>query len=248
MISNNILNQFPRSKKYPFQWMGKNEMGPNSVWLTEFLSEKMKFNSNDRILDLGCGKACSSIFLAKEFGVNVWATDLWIDATTNFHNIRKMNMEDSVFPVYSDARSLPYANEYFDAITCIDAYAYFGTDDYYLSTILQFLKPGGQLGIITPGLTKEVDEEIIFHYGDLWDSEMICFHSLEWWQNHWKKTGLVEIINAEPLPNVWQMWLEWESELESLNLINPEKGSDLEFIKRDNGKFIQFFRLVAKKK
>jgi len=36
-----------------------------------------------RVLDLGCGKALSSIFLAKEYGTQVWATDLWISATDN---------------------------------------------------------------------------------------------------------------------------------------------------------------------
>ena len=35
-----------------------------------------------KVLDLGCGKAMSSIFLAREFRVSVWATDLWIPATT----------------------------------------------------------------------------------------------------------------------------------------------------------------------
>ena len=42
-----------------------------------------------RVLDLGCGKGLSSIFLAKEFGVQVWAADLWtplvIDPTAWFH-------------------------------------------------------------------------------------------------------------------------------------------------------------------
>jgi len=33
---------------------------------------------------MGCGTAMTSIFLAKEFGVQVWANDLWISATDNF--------------------------------------------------------------------------------------------------------------------------------------------------------------------
>lgn len=31
-----------------------------------------------RILDMGCGKAMSSIFLVKEFGIQVWANDPWL--------------------------------------------------------------------------------------------------------------------------------------------------------------------------
>lgn len=248
MISSSILNKFPRSEKYDFNWMAQHEMGPNSVWLTEFLTDKMSLKKGMRVLDLGCGKACSSIFLAKEYDVNVWATDLWIDATTMFLNIKENGQENSIFPIHANARKLPYANEYFDAITSIDAYVYFGTDDFYLSTLLNFLEPGGEIGIIIAAMNKEVDQEIINHFGDLWTPEMTSFHSLEWWQNHWNKTGLVDITNIEYLTDAWQMWQEWESELEAREMINPMKGSDIPFIKRDDGKYMEFLRIVAKKK
>jgi cyclopropane fatty-acyl-phospholipid synthase-like methyltransferase len=32
-----------------------------------------------RVLDLGSGKGSTSVFLAKEYGVQVWAADLWIE-------------------------------------------------------------------------------------------------------------------------------------------------------------------------
>jgi len=60
-------------------------MGPNSLWLTEWLCEAIDLKPNMRVLDLGCGKAISSVFLAKEFGVQVWAYDLWIKATDNWN-------------------------------------------------------------------------------------------------------------------------------------------------------------------
>ena len=41
-----------------------------------------------RVLDLGCGRAASSIFLRREFGVQVWATDLWISPTENWQRIQ----------------------------------------------------------------------------------------------------------------------------------------------------------------
>ncbi|MGC4046210.1 MAG: methyltransferase domain-containing protein [Armatimonas sp.] len=102
-------------------------MGPNVLWLTEFLCEAMDLRPGMRVLDLGCGKAISSLFLAKEFGVQVWATDLWIPPTENFSRIREAGLVSQVFPVYADARSLPYAQEFFDAIISVDAFEYFGT-------------------------------------------------------------------------------------------------------------------------
>jgi len=118
--------------KYDSDWIIKNQMGLNPLWLTEWLCEKMPLTSGMRVLDLGCGKALSSIFLAKEYRVQVWAVDLWIKATDHYNCIRQSGIEDHVFPVHVDARSLPFAEGYFEAIICTDAYIYFGTDDLYL--------------------------------------------------------------------------------------------------------------------
>lgn len=77
------IDRFSRSSRYDREWIIANQMGPNVLWLTEFLCEAMDLQPGMRVLDLGCGKALSSIFLAKEFDVQVWATDLWMPATDN---------------------------------------------------------------------------------------------------------------------------------------------------------------------
>jgi Methyltransferase domain len=64
-----------------------------------------------RVLDLGCGRAASSIFLHREFGVQVWATDLWFNASENLRRIRDAGIVDGVFPIHTDARSLPFGSE-----------------------------------------------------------------------------------------------------------------------------------------
>jgi hypothetical protein len=61
--------RFPRASKYDTQWMIDNAMGPNVLWLTEWLCEAVELKPGMRVLDLGCGKAASSIFLAREFGL-----------------------------------------------------------------------------------------------------------------------------------------------------------------------------------
>jgi cyclopropane fatty-acyl-phospholipid synthase-like methyltransferase len=99
-----------------------------------------------RVLDLGCGKCLSSIFLAKEYGVEVWAADLWIKPTEKFGRICQAGIAKQVFPIYADDRSLPFAEDFFDAIICTDAYIYFGTDDLYLDYLQHFVKPGGRIG------------------------------------------------------------------------------------------------------
>jgi len=111
-----------------------------------------------RILDLGCGKAASSIFLAKEFDVTVWAADLWIKPDRKLAADRSAGLSDRVLPLRAEAHTLPFAEGYFDVIFSFDAYHYFGTDDLYVGYISKFIRLGGRLCIAVPGLAQELPE------------------------------------------------------------------------------------------
>ena len=102
-------DEFPRSNKYDPRWILENEMGPNALWLTEWLCRDMALRPGMRVLDMGCGKCLSSVFLAKEFGVQVWATDLWIGATDNWQRIRKDGLERQIFTIHAETYAMPYA-------------------------------------------------------------------------------------------------------------------------------------------
>ena len=49
----------------------------------DLVARKVGLKPGMKVLDLGCGRASSSIFLRREFGVQVWATDLWFSAAEN---------------------------------------------------------------------------------------------------------------------------------------------------------------------
>ena len=139
-----LSDEFPRASQYHPEWVLTHASGgANSLWLAEWLAPALDLRSGMRVLDLGCGRACSSIFMRREFDVQVWATDLWFSASENLQRIRDAGVDDGVFPIHADARSLPFAAEFFDAIMCIDSYPYFGSDDLYLNYLAQFVKPGG---------------------------------------------------------------------------------------------------------
>ena len=162
-----------------------------------------------RVLDMGCGKAISSIFLAKEYGVQVWANDLWIDATENWSRIQEADMGERVFPIHAEAHALPYADGFFDAIVSMDAYHYFGTDDLYIGTMARYLKPGGQLGIVVPGLSAEIGELPPEHLRPFWEWDFASFHSPQWWRTLWQRSGKVRVESADMLPDGWREWLCW---------------------------------------
>ena len=81
--------RFPRSSRYNPEWiLASVSGGANPLWLTEWLTEAMELRPGMRVLDLSCGRAMSSIFLHREFGVQVWAVDLWVSASENLQRIR----------------------------------------------------------------------------------------------------------------------------------------------------------------
>jgi cyclopropane fatty-acyl-phospholipid synthase-like methyltransferase len=77
----------------------------------------------------------------------VWAVDLWFSASENLKRIRDAGVEQRVYRIHAEARALPFADEFFDAVVAIDSYPYFGTDDHYLNYLARFIKPGGAIGI-----------------------------------------------------------------------------------------------------
>jgi SAM-dependent methyltransferase len=238
--------RFPRCAGYDPEWVITNEMGPNVLWLTEFLGQAMDLRPGMRVLDLGCGKALSSIFLAREFGVQVWATDLWIPAAENLGRVQEAGLEDLVFPVHAEAHALPFAAAFFDAAFCVDAYHYFGTDDLYLGYFARFVRPDGQIGFVVPGVRQEIGAHIPPSLRPLWNWDFGSFHTTAWWRAHWEKTGLVEIVTADTLPNGWEIWLQWEEMWEKIG--RPSPHGNVELLHADPDHLLGFNRVVARRR
>ena len=238
------VDQFPRSASYDLEWVLENQMGPNVLWLTESLTQVMGLEPGMRVLDLGCGRAISSIFLAKEFDLQVWATDLWIEASENWRRVCAAGLEGQVYPIHAEAHTLPFAEAFFDAIVSMDAYHYFGTDDLYLGYLIRFLKPDGQIGMVVPGLRQELDAGVPEHLQPYWEWEFSSFHGPEWWRRHWEKTGQVTVELADMIPEGWEHWMKW------MQVLFRRNGQDYarreaEMLQIDAGRYLGFSRLVA---
>ena len=245
-------DRYPRSAKYDPAWVLKGWMGPNVLWLTEWLCEKMELKPGMRVLDMGCGKALSSIFLAKEFGVKVWANDLWISATENWQRIRDAGLENQVYPIHAEAHDLPYAEGFFDAIVSMDSYQYYGTDDLYLTYFQKFMRSGGQIGIVVPGLAKDFKGPVPEHLtrphkdrGTFWVDECWCFHTAEWWQKHWGKMSVMKDVKADVLPDGIKHWIQYEKACEEAGTLIFT--SEAEILEADAGRYLALIRVVGKK-
>ncbi|MGC4043961.1 MAG: methyltransferase domain-containing protein [Armatimonas sp.] len=246
------LPAYTRSAAYNPRWVLENLMGPNPLWLAEALVQHMDLKPGMRVLDMGCGKAITSIFLAQEFGVEVWATDLWVPPTENWGRIQQTEVSGRVFPIYAEAHALPFAEEFFDALVSMDAYHYFGTSDLYLSSYSRLVKPGGQIGIIVPGLATEFTDHLPEHIAPYWQSDFWSFHSPTWWRNHWQRSGRVEVELADLLPEGWRHWLLWNEVCLEYGF-TPEQFQEwvikeAEMLRTDAGRNLGFTRVVAHRK
>ncbi len=238
-----VRPQFPRSSGYHPDWiMAGVSGGANSLWLTEWLAEALELRPGMRVLDLGCGRGASSVFLRREFGVQAWATDLWFSPTERLQRARDAGVEDGVFPIHADARSLPFAAEFFDAVVSIDSFLYYGTDDLYLNYLARFVRPGGQIGAASVGLVREIDGPVPEHLRGWWAPEMCCFHSPAWWRRHWERTGIVDVLTADNLPEGWKLWLDWHK------AIAPDNAAEIQALEADRGQALGYVRVVGRRR
>lgn len=103
-----------------------------------------------RLLDLGCGKGRHSIYCAKK-GIETHAVDI-SDNALDF--LRKESEKDQLFEhlkiTKADIRELPFPNEYFNAIICVNVinHGYWKDLKQYFKEATRVLKPNGFFFII----------------------------------------------------------------------------------------------------
>ncbi len=244
--------EFPRAAKYDPTWILDNQMGPNALWLAEWLCESLALQPGMRVLDLGCGKAMTSIFLAREFGVHVWAADLWMSPDHNWRRAVEAGVGDLLCPIKAEAHALPFAQNFFDAVVSIDSYQYYGSDELYLDYLARFVRPGGLFGLVLVGLAKEMGAQPPAHLlapqanGKVfWDNSCRCFKTARFWRELWTGCDLVADVAVEQLADGWRYWRDFEQLLEDTG-----KGifpSDVEALERDHGEYMAFLRMTARR-
>lgn len=234
---------FTKSNKYDFDFVKENMMGPNSMKILEEMSESLKLEKGMRILDLGCGRGLTSIFLAKEYDVTVFATDLWISATDNYERIKSMGLEDKIIPIHAEAHDLPFANEFFDVAISVDSYHYFGIEaDYLTKHFAPLVKKGGQIAVAVPGLKKEFTNGIPAELVPYWCDDMsLTLHSCDWWYNIWKTSDLVTIQEFKELNCFEETWKDW------LICDNDFARRDIRMMEAEGGNYFNLVSIIATK-
>ena len=237
------MNRADRYKQY---FTGDYLMGPNSFRLLDELLRRAPFDVRwDRTLDLGCGMALTSVFLANETSAkSVYAFDLWVDATDNLKRIRDFSLEDRIIPIHGDALDMPFAQGWFDAIVSVDSYHYFGCKEgIFADRILPFVRRGGSVMIAVPGLREEPQGEMRTLF-ETWaeGDDFLRFKTVDWWKSILEKECgdrcRVSVMEAECFDEAWEDWFN----------TGHEYGTrDREFLSRGLDRILNFVLIYVRK-
>ncbi len=182
--------------------------GGGGLYLAVKMLRLLKLESGQKVLDLGCGKGESSVFMAKHYGVQVTSLDLWTSAEYLTRKFSERGVRSSTSAIQMDAtQSLPFANDEFDAIFCMNSFNFYGAEPGFLAHLLKHLKPGGRLCIGSEVLSVEFTPEQLanppFVYSfnlpppneqvNVFEGDFIKQHSPAWWRDFFTASGLVKV-------------------------------------------------------
>lgn len=224
--------QFPKASAYPSSLVKDKIMGPNPLKVCEELLANHHIAPAACIVDLGSGSGITSVMLAKDYGFETYAVDLWSDPEENTAFFESMGLSNKqIHPVKADASAgLPFEERFFDAVVSLDSYNYFGRDPKYLGErLLPYVKDQGLLYLAFPGMKKDCHHDLPACLLKSWNEEQLDYmHDMDWWKSIILQTSGVSILDMwemECTEESWADWLECDNEYAQGDRASVEAGA-----------------------
>ena len=217
------LLDYPELERYSRDDIYRDFFGGGGLYLVVRMLRTMSLQSGQVVLDLGCGKGESSILMAQHFGVQVKALDLWTSAEYLEQKFAERGVSNHTAAIQMDAtQPLPYAENEFDAIFCMNSFSFYGANPGFLTHLLKHLKPGGCLCIGSEVLSIEFTPEQLLHppyvYAfnlpppneqvNVFEGDFIKQHSPGWWRDFFQASGLVDVETCYELDDAEAIYQE----------------------------------------
>jgi ubiquinone/menaquinone biosynthesis C-methylase UbiE len=127
---------------------------PGGLEMTGRLGRMLGLSPASRVLDVACGKGTTAVFLAKEFGCEVFGIDYGDQSVAAARSLAQSEHIDArVQFERGDAETLPFPDGSFDAVICECAFCTFPNKAASAREFFRVLRRGGHVGI--SDLTRE---------------------------------------------------------------------------------------------
>jgi SAM-dependent methyltransferase len=183
-------------------------MAPGGLLLAHQMAEQLALTRGSTVIDLGCGRGQSSVFLATEYEAPVVSIDLWVSAEDRRRAAAAAGVAGRITPLQGDIRrGLPVAAPLADAIFCMQAFHTFGAHSGLLRYLASLLKPGGRL-CFAQGCFSEEPDGIGPPFTDTggWDVRYETYHSPAWWRTHVESSGAFAVETCDEVPDGDILW------------------------------------------
>lgn len=184
-------------------------MAPGGLLLLERMIKISGLQAGSRVLDLGCGRAQSSCYLASEFGCSVTALDLW----TPLDQRRARGQEGGeevpgIRHLTGDyQRGLPSDVGPFDLVVALQSFHVIGMSRAAVRYAARLLRPGGTLVIGQTCFSKQpvLDKPPFIECGGL-QTDYATYQTPSWWREHIESKSEFQTDYAEECSDGDIMW------------------------------------------
>ena len=198
-------------RNYDEQLVRETMLGANALLLTEELTQHMELAPGMTVLDLGCGHGLSSYFLAREYGVTVYAVDPEVYSADINERMRKLSVSNLVTAFCANSYEMPFREGTFDAVVGINSWQNFGPNHSYLREyLLPLLKPQAQVGIAVPGMSQAAYDAMDERTRVIMDVDVIpTMFPKNRWRELWSDTPEFAVTYCEEMECTQQAWCDW---------------------------------------
>ncbi len=185
------------------QHVGLTVIHPGGLSATSQLAAACGLREGHRVLDLGCGKGTTAIYLARKYGCDVTGIDLSDELVAQAVSLaRRARVSRRTHFQLADAHSLPFPDGEFDAVISQAVLVLVKDKSQVIREALRVTRPGGRVGWLELSWQREPSPDFLRSVSSVLCA--YCMQNVETfqdWQSRFREAGVADLsASLCPLP------------------------------------------------